>query len=618
MHQLPLEPDDVDQQPLGEPVLAHHAHGEPVALVGELEVPVALDGQQPVALHPGDRLADRRPALVQPLGDPRAQRHDALLVQLVDGPEVHLGRVDQVAHRGHSPPWAAEARRSGLAQWRTCRDRRDVVPPRPPARRQPGPARRLRRAAATSCRCSSSTPRCGTGGRVAPGVPGRLAARPRRRAPAAPGRARRACAATRCARWCLRRPGGRRDAGARRRRLRPVRPPARPRRGARAGRRRRRAGAHRVAVRRRPGPGDERLPATPYQVFTPFCRAWPEHGWRDPVDAPTGASWLSLGPTVRRPLPRRCPDGLELPTAGEAAARTTLAGVRRRRARRLRRRPRPARPRRDQPDVGAPEVGRDPPAHDARRPAGRTGAASAAALPAGAGVPGVLRRRARSPTRSPRATTYRPELAAMAYDEPGDQFTAWREGRTGFPIVDAGMRQLRATGLDAQPGADDRRQLPGQGPPRRVAARRPPLHAVARRRRPRVQPARLAVGRRLRHRRGAVLPGVQPDDAGREVRPRRRLRPTVGAGAGRRADASTSTSRPPRPTGSPTATPSRSWTTRRSAWRRWSATRGSSSDPPRPGGPRPLQRARALRQRRVRRRLARRLGCRTRPAGPSR
>ena len=34
----------------------------------------------------------------------------------------------------------------------------------------------------------------------------------------------------------------------------------------------------------------------------------------------------------------------------------------------------------------------------------------------------------------------------MAYDEPGDQLDAWRRGRTGFPIVDAGMRQLRATG----------------------------------------------------------------------------------------------------------------------------------------------------------------------------
>ena len=40
----------------------------------------------------------------------------------------------------------------------------------------------------------------------------------------------------------------------------------------------------------------------------------------------------------------------------------------------------------------------------------------------------------------------RPEYARMAYDEPGEQLEAWQQGRTGFPIVDAGMRQLRATG----------------------------------------------------------------------------------------------------------------------------------------------------------------------------
>ena len=40
--ELPVEADDVGEQPLGEPVLAHHAGGQPLALVGELEVAVAL------------------------------------------------------------------------------------------------------------------------------------------------------------------------------------------------------------------------------------------------------------------------------------------------------------------------------------------------------------------------------------------------------------------------------------------------------------------------------------------------------------------------------------------------------------------------------------------------
>ena len=40
----------------------------------------------------------------------------------------------------------------------------------------------------------------------------------------------------------------------------------------------------------------------------------------------------------------------------------------------------------------------------------------------------------------------RPELRSMTYDDQPDAGRAWQEGRTGFPIVDAGMRQLAATG----------------------------------------------------------------------------------------------------------------------------------------------------------------------------
>jgi deoxyribodipyrimidine photo-lyase len=34
----------------------------------------------------------------------------------------------------------------------------------------------------------------------------------------------------------------------------------------------------------------------------------------------------------------------------------------------------------------------------------------------------------------------------MRLDEPGETFEAWAEGRTGYPFVDAGMRQLRREG----------------------------------------------------------------------------------------------------------------------------------------------------------------------------
>ena len=41
---------------------------------------------------------------------------------------------------------------------------------------------------------------------------------------------------------------------------------------------------------------------------------------------------------------------------------------------------------------------------------------------------------------------YRPEYETLAWRNDTREFEAWCEGRTGFPIVDAGIRQLRATG----------------------------------------------------------------------------------------------------------------------------------------------------------------------------
>jgi deoxyribodipyrimidine photo-lyase len=42
--------------------------------------------------------------------------------------------------------------------------------------------------------------------------------------------------------------------------------------------------------------------------------------------------------------------------------------------------------------------------------------------------------------------SYRREYAALVWNDDASGFAAWCEGRTGYPIVDAGMRQLRATG----------------------------------------------------------------------------------------------------------------------------------------------------------------------------
>ena len=41
---------------------------------------------------------------------------------------------------------------------------------------------------------------------------------------------------------------------------------------------------------------------------------------------------------------------------------------------------------------------------------------------------------------------YRPELGSMRFDPPSELVAAWEEGRTGYPFVDAGMRQMHAEG----------------------------------------------------------------------------------------------------------------------------------------------------------------------------
>ncbi|WP_404368700.1 deoxyribodipyrimidine photo-lyase [Marinobacter sp.] len=41
---------------------------------------------------------------------------------------------------------------------------------------------------------------------------------------------------------------------------------------------------------------------------------------------------------------------------------------------------------------------------------------------------------------------FKPETEALRWNDPGEEFEAWKEGRTGIPIVDAAMRQLNETG----------------------------------------------------------------------------------------------------------------------------------------------------------------------------
>ncbi len=123
----------------------------------------------------------------------------------------------------------------------------------------------------------------------------------------------------------------------------------------------------------------------------------------------------------------------------------------------------------------------------------------------------------------------RAAFAGLPWRDDTDGLRAWSQGRTGIPIVDAGMRQLWQLGwmhnrvrMITASFLTKHMLLPWQ-------RGRALVLGHAGRCRPRHQCGELAVGRRYRHRQPAVLPDLQPGHAGQEVRSRRPLRAAVRA-----------------------------------------------------------------------------------------
>ena len=178
----------------------------------------------------------------------------------------------------------------------------------------------------------------------------------------------------------------------------------------------------------------------PYRVYSPFQRSWVEHGWRAPVGPPDDPSWAGL-PSDGLPG-EEPPAGVDLPVAGEQAALAAWADFRESRL----------------DDYG---TRRNLPATDGASAMStylKWGEIHPRTMLAdlGSGDSAATYRRElawrefyadvlwHDPASARR--DLRREMAAMEYDEPGPLFEAWKEGRTGFPIVDAGMRQMLATG----------------------------------------------------------------------------------------------------------------------------------------------------------------------------
>lgn len=188
----------------------------------------------------------------------------------------------------------------------------------------------------------------------------------------------------------------------------------------------------------------------PYRVFTPFRRAWLDHGWRAPAPdaAATRRRVRFADPGRGDPVPSApVPDGLDLPVAGEAAALDRWADMLDDHLDRYA-------DERDRPDLDGTSRLSVPLKWGEVHPrtlladlAHRTG-------------PGVETFRSQLAWREFHADVlfHHPSAAHRSLSRvlPEDAWAegtaerhaldAWTRGRTGYPLVDAGMRQLRGEG----------------------------------------------------------------------------------------------------------------------------------------------------------------------------
>ncbi|QYJ02551.1 DNA photolyase family protein [Nocardioides panacisoli] len=178
-----------------------------------------------------------------------------------------------------------------------------------------------------------------------------------------------------------------------------------------------------------------------YKVFTPFSRAWAEHGWRAPAESdPSQVTWRSVR---SEDLPKEPQGDADLPEAGEEAALQRW---------------RDFLDEREHYDDERDQLGKQ--STSGMSPYLRWGAIHPRTLLADLG-PDDASLRSEIAWREfyaaalwawPHAAReyLKPEYARMPYvtgNKRKARFEAWCEGRTGFPVVDAAMRELLATGL---------------------------------------------------------------------------------------------------------------------------------------------------------------------------
>ena len=178
--------------------------------------------------------------------------------------------------------------------------------------------------------------------------------------------------------------------------------------------------------------------ATPYRVYTPFYRAWCTHGWRAPAKTPAKI------PAVTPPAKYRAfpdfpmPAGVNVIAAGEKAALARFKEFTKK-------------------GLDSYDENRNFAAIDGTSKMStylKFGEIHPRTLLAGLGeskAHDTFRKEiawrefyADVLFNNPDTDTeyYAKQFKAMRYDKPGKQFQAWCGGKTGYPFVDAAMRQL--------------------------------------------------------------------------------------------------------------------------------------------------------------------------------
>jgi deoxyribodipyrimidine photo-lyase len=182
---------------------------------------------------------------------------------------------------------------------------------------------------------------------------------------------------------------------------------------------------------------------SPYSVFTPFSRRWRDHGWDDPIDAPRSPNWIEVPSDGWFDRPEL---EFEVTSATEEA---TIARWRRFR----------------DGGLGEYHERRNLPATDGTSrlsPSLKYGVVHPRQLLAESDARNEGHRVFQSELawrdfyadvlfRSPESawSHWNPKFDAIRYDDGAAaqrKFERWCAGRTGFPIVDAGIRQLVGSG----------------------------------------------------------------------------------------------------------------------------------------------------------------------------